>query len=268
MFSGNYNFFDYKYNITGYSGQDFGGFPQYLYLIISFILIIIILYLLRKSSRNKILTIIRLISIFLTLFYLIKTVWESIYDVKITGSFNYGLLPFDTCSIIMLAGLIAGFGKGKIKEMAECWIVTGGIVGGIGAMVVLNAFKYYPFFSFGAFYSMIWHFLMLFLGLLLIITKYVDIRYNLVFKGFLFHLIISLFVIPLDFIFNFDFMMYKDLGSIPIFENIALKFTEQGLQVLNPIMMLILYFVSFNIVFFLYLLIDNVIIKIKLNLKK
>ena len=43
-------------------------------------------------------------------------------------------------------------------------------------------------------------------------------------------------------------MLYKDLGGVPIFENIASEFTSKNLQFLNPIMMLILYFIAFNIV--------------------
>ncbi len=258
MFKGNYNFFDYKYNIVGYNGQDYGSIAQYLYLIISIILMTMLLFLLRKSSKEKILKIVRFTSIFLVLFYIGKTIWESIYDIKINGSFNTGLLPLDTCSIIMLAGLIAGFGKGKIKKMAECWISTGSIVGGFATMLFLHAFKYYPFFSFGAFYSMIWHFLMVFLGLLLIITNYVDMKYNTIIYGFLFHLIISIFIMPIDFIFNFDFMMYLNLGGIPIFEDVASNLTSMNLQFINPIIMLILYFISFNIIFMIPLFIKKI----------
>ncbi len=258
MFRGNYNFFEYKYNIIGYTGQDYGGFAQKLYLIISVILMIILLVSLRKSSKEKVLKIIRGISIFLILFYIGKTTWESIYDIKLSGSFNTGLLPFDTCSIPMLAGLIAGFGKGKIKKYAECWLCTGGIVGGFATMLFLNAFKYYPFFSFGAFYSMIWHFLMVFLGLLLIVTNYVDTDFKTVLNGYIFHVIISLIVIPIDFIFNFDFMLYKDLGGVPIFEGIASKLTSMNLQLLNPILMLILYFIAFNIVLMIPMLIKKI----------
>lgn len=248
MFKGNYNFFDYKYNIPGYTGQDFGGSAQIIYLITSIILITALLIILRKSSKEKVLKIIRITSVFLLLFYIAKTSWESIYDIKITGSFNTGLLPLDTCSIIMLAGLISGFSKGKIKEYADCWLATGGVVGGISNMLFLNAFKYYPFFSFGAFYSMIWHFLMVFLGLLLMITKYINIEYKTIIKGFLFHLVISLIIIPIDFIYNFDFMLYKNLGGVPIFEDIASNLTSKGLQFINPIMMIALYFIAFNIV--------------------
>ena len=258
MFKGNYNFFDYKYNIVGYNGQDYGGIAQYLYLVISIIIIFILLVFLRKASKEKVLKIIRVISIFLTLFYIIKTTWESIYDIKITGSFNTGLLPFDTCSIVMLAGLISGFAKGKVKKMADCWLTTGCVVGGVATMLYLNAFKYYPFLSFGAFYSMIWHFLMVFIGLLLIVTNYVDVNYNLVIYGYIFHLVISLIVIPIDFIYKFDFMLYLNLGGIPFFEDIASYFTSLNLQVFNPFMMLILYFLAFNIIYTFLILIKRI----------
>ncbi len=259
MFKGDYNFFDYKYNIVGYTGQDYGGIAQNLYLVISLVLMIALLVALRKSSKEKVLKIIKVVGVFLSLFYIFKTIWESYYDITLGGSFNKGLLPFDTCSIIMWAALISGFGKGKIKKMADAWISTGSVVGGFATMLFLNAFKYYPFFSFGAFYSMIWHFLMVFLGLLLIVTNYVDVKFSTIIKGSLFHLAISLIVIPIDFIYDFDFMLYKDLGGIPFFEDIASKFTSNGLQFLNPIMMLILYFVAFSLVILVSMLIKKLI---------
>ena len=257
MYRGNYNFFDYKYNIIGYNGQDFLGKAQYLYLIISVVLLIVLLAYFRKSSKEKVLRIIRIISIFLIAFYFVKTIWESFYDIKLTGKFNTGLLPFDSCSIIMLAGIISGFTNGRLKKLSDSWLVTGGVVGGISTMVILNAFKYYPFLSFGAFYSMIWHFLMVFLGLLLIITNYVDINYKTILYGFCFHILISCFIIPIDFIFKFDFMMYLNLGGIPFFENIASYFSSLKLQILNPFLMLLLYFLAFNIVFLLPIIIKK-----------
>ena len=261
MFRGNYNFFDYKYNITGYTGQDYGGFAQYLYLIISVIIMVTLLIILRKSSKGRVHNIIKVVSIFLTILYIAKTTWESIYDIKLIGSFNTGLLPLDTCSIIMLAGLISGFGKGKLKTLADSWLSTGGVVGGIATMIFLNAFKYYPFFSFGAFYSMIWHFLMVFIGLLIIVTNYVEIKYTTVVYGYIFHLLISLIVIPIDFIYKFDFMMYLNLGGIPIFEDIASYLTSINLQLLNPIMMSIIYYIAFNIVFIVPIIIKKISIK-------
>ena len=102
MFKGNYNFFDYKYNIEGYTGQDYTRYTQNLYLIISFATMIILLIVLRKSKNEKVKKIIRIVSIFLTLLYIGKTIWESYYDITQGGGFNYYLLPFDTCSFIII----------------------------------------------------------------------------------------------------------------------------------------------------------------------
>ena len=261
MFNNNYNFFDYKYNIVGYHGQHFGSIYQYIYLAISVILLIVLLFIFRKLSKEKVLKVIQIISLFLIVFYFGKTIWESIYDIKLTGNFNTGLLPFDTCSMVMLAGIFSGYGKGKIKDISTCWLATGCILGGVATMVYLNAFKYYPFLSFGAFYSMIWHFLMVFLGLLLIVTNYVDVKYTTVIKGYMFHLIVSLFVIPIDYIYNFDFMMYKDLGGIPFFEDVASYLNSNNLGFFNPLIMLILYFLAFNIIFILIIGIKRLVQK-------
>lgn len=260
MFKGNYGFFDYKYNIEGYTGQDFGSIAQHLYLIISIILLIILLIRFRKTKTDNVLKVIRLIGIFITVFYIIKTSWESYYDIQRDG-FNYCLLPLDACSMVIYACLLASFAKGKIKEYAQSWLCTGGVFCGLATMIILNALHYYPFFSFGAFYSMTWHFLMTFLGLFLIVTKYVDLKYKIVIQGFIFHLLFSLLVIPIDFIFDFDFMMYRDLGSIPFFEDIASKLTSLNLQFINPLMMLLLYFMAFNVVYFIYVVVKKIVLK-------
>ena len=257
MFTGDYGFFDYKSDMAGYTGQDFGSIAQYIYLIISMVLLAILLSVFKKSSKERILKIIRILSIFLIIFYITKTTWESIHDIRYTGSFNTGLLPFDACSMIMPAGILSGFFRGRVREYSDAWIATGCIIGGIANMLFLNALKFYPFFTFGAFYSMIWHFLMVFIGLLLIITAYVDISYKTVLKGYLFHLLISCFVIPLDFIFNWDFMMYRYLEGVPVFEDIASGFIQNGLTFLNPVMMLILYFLAFNALLGILLLIKK-----------
>ena len=253
FFTGDYGFFEYKYNIEGYNGQDFGGVPQKTYLAASFVLMTVLLIALRKMSRDSVRKFLRIIGVFMVLFYISKTGWETVYDVRFDGRFNNGLLPLDTCSLIMPAALLAGFGKGKLKKIAEGWLMTGCIVGGFANMLFLNAFKYYPFFSFGAFYSMTWHFLMVFTGLLLYVTDYTEPDYSVVLYGFLFQFAASLIVIPVDFIYDFDFMLYRDLGGVPIFEDVASGLTARGLRFLNPLLMTELYFAAFNLIFFIVL---------------
>ena len=249
MWSGKFGFFDYKYDIPGYTGQDFGGAAHWVYLAVSFVLLFAVLIFLRKMPREKVRRLLCGIGLFMTLFYIGKTTWETIHDVRHFGAFNVGLLPLDTCSLIMPAALLAGFGRGKMSHCAACWLSSGGILGGVGAMPFLSAFKYYPFFSFGAFYSMLWHLIMLFTGLLLVVTGYLDLKPSLPLRGFVFHLAFSLVVIPIDYIFGWDYMMYRSLSSIPIFSDIGPRLIEKGLGALNPLMMLALYFGCFFVIF-------------------
>ncbi len=263
FFSGNYNFFDYKYDIPGYCGQDFGGFPQYFYLIFSFVLMTELLIGLRKMNREHVTKYLRIAGIFFVVFYLAKTTWETVHDLATPDGFNWFLLPLDTCSLVMPAALMAGFGNGRLKKFAEGWLVTGGIVGGFANMLFLNAFKYYPFLSFGAFYSMFWHFLMVFTGLLLVVTEYTETRPTVILHGFAFQTAASLIAIPVNFIFLFDFMLYRNLGGVPVFEDVAGNLTASGLQWLDPVLMTELYFGSFCLIWLLTFGIGAVVKKIR-----
>ncbi|MBP5254820.1 MAG: YwaF family protein [Lachnospiraceae bacterium] len=257
MFSGAYHFFDYKYNIEGYTGQDFGGPAQYIYLAVSLVLIALLAAVLRKRTHEQARRTVGFLGIFLTLFYLGKTAWESYYDILRFGAFNTGLLPFDTCSLIMPAAILTGFGKGKVQRYAECWVTTGGILGGLSNLLFLNALKYYPALTFGALYSMIWHFLMMFMGVLLIVSERGRLSFSRVLEGYLFHFLASVPVIAVDFLFDFDFMLYRNLGGVPFFEGVAGQLTAQGLRFLNPLLMLGLYFLAFCLIFGVSALVKN-----------
>ena len=248
LFTGDYHFFDYKYDIESYAGQDAGGAAQTLFLVVSLALLVLLLSLLRKTPEEKARRIVGCLGIFLTVLYVAKTAWESFYDIARTGSFNTGLLPLDLCSMIMPAGILTGFGRGRLRQMAAAWVSTGGILGGLATMVQLNAFRYYPMLSFGAFYSMLWHFLMVFMGALLCMTasRRPDVR--TVLKGCLFHLFFSALVIPVDYIFGFDFMFYREMSDLPFLSGLADALAQYRMAFLTPVLMLIVYFVMFGLI--------------------
>jgi len=262
MFQG-YGFFDYKYDIPGYSGQDFDGGGRYLYLGVSVVLLLVLLILLRKSKHETITKYLRILAIGMTLLYLCKTTWETVHDFRHFNEFNVGLLPFDTCSFIMPAAFIAGLAKGKTKKAADAWLATGGVAGGISNIIYLQALKYYPFFTFGAFYSMIWHFLMVFTGLWLIVTNYVECNFKTLLYAFVFHLACSAAVIPLDYIFGWDFMLYRMAGGVPGIEKLGALFAERNLHFLTTLTMIVAYFVAFALLIYLPLGIKKLIGAVK-----
>ena len=71
---------------------------------------------------------------------------------------NY--VPLYYCSILLYAGTLSSFAKGKIKRMGDVFLATGGIIGGI-VFILLHSFLY--------------HGIMVYLGLLVNITHYIDV---------------------------------------------------------------------------------------------
>ncbi|MCR5332646.1 MAG: YwaF family protein [Bacilli bacterium] len=262
MFKG-YGFFDYKYDIPNYNEYDYNHFGRWLYLIIGVVLITALLIIFRKASRKTVLTYLRIMSLCMIGMYLTKTIWESVHDIKRFGEFNLYLLPFDTCSIIMWAGLAAGFGKGRLKTLGECWLISGGIVGGFSAMLFLSALKYYPFFTFGAFYSMIWHIVMVFTGLWLVVTVYVEPNFKSLMYGFVAHMMISVPIIILDYALKLDFMMYYGAGGIPLIESLADILIAHKLRFFVTIIVSIVYFGVFAFIIYLMHFIKRLIMHFK-----
>lgn len=247
------NFFTYKgtFREMGFTGQDYDGGGRLLFLITSIILLLILWIVFRKAQKKHVLTFIRIFAITLTSLYIIKTTWESICDITIgDGNFNEGILPLDTCSIPMLAGFLAGWGKGKVKEAAEGWLVAGNIIGGISNLLFLRALNYYPYFTFGAMYSMFWHFIMVFLGVWMIITNYVELNFKLVLSGFALHMAFSLIVIPYNYIRGWDFMLYRQAGGAPLIEGISEKLWEAGVGWITTPIMIVTYFGLFSAIIY------------------
>ena len=245
MFTG-YNFFDYKYNIPGYNGQDYDNGGRYIFMVASIIIIFLFCILFRKAKKDTIQKYLKISSIVITALYIVKTTWESYYDISTGRGFNIGILPFDTCSIVMWASLLAGWGKGKAQKIGECWLATGGIVGGISNVLFLQALKYYPFFTFGAMYSMVWHLFMALTGFWLLVTNYVKSDMSTVKEALIFHYAISLFVIPFDYVTGYDFMLYLRAGGAPLVEDLASLLNKHHLQLITNIVVILFYFGLFT----------------------
>ena len=250
MWNGTYGFFDWKYNIAGYSGQDYDGIGRYVYLIASVVLLLAFSILFRKAKKESVRRYLKVISIFLPLLYVAKTAWESYFDITVGAehAFNVGLLPFDTCSIIMLAAPLAAFGKGRVERLGLAWLATGGIVGGISNLLFLQALHYYPFWTFGAFYSMIWHFLMVFTGVWLFVTNCVEANFKTVVDGFILHMAYSVIAIPVAYLTGMDFMLYLNAGGAPLIENLGSFFRQRGMMIFTTIIMIGVYFLTFAFV--------------------
>ncbi len=107
-----------------------------------------------------------------------------IFNIK-----NYGFkevnkyVPLYFCSLILYAGIFSGFCKGTLKKVGDTFLSTGGIVAGMIFLIFpLTSLTTYPALHFISLHSFLLHGTMVYIGLLMLKTKYVklersDIKY-------------------------------------------------------------------------------------------
>lgn len=233
-----YSFFDYKYNIEGYHGQDFDGPMRTVYLVFSLVTILLLAILLRKMSRKSMTRYLRFAGLFLIVLEVAKVTWESVWDIRTGRGFNAGgILPLETCSMFMVMAPIAGFGRGKAQRCALAWLTTVGFTAGVSVMLFPNALKWYPFWTFGGFHSMIYHYTMVLTAVLILVTGYIRFERKDMLRAFLAHFLCSCIVVPIDYIMGWDYMLMREASGIPVLSDFGDKMADRGMcRVITAIM--------------------------------
>ena len=141
-------------------------------IIVTLILIIIALrYTVNKKDIKKI---IKRCTIFVWIFEVI------IISFKIsTGGIGHvnNWVPLYYCSLLLYAGGFSSYGKGRLKRLGDVFLATGGIAGGIIFILFpFTSLPTYPMFHLVSIHSFIYHGVMLYLGLLVNITNYIELE--------------------------------------------------------------------------------------------
>lgn len=88
---------------------------------------------------------------------------------------NY--VPLYYCSLLLYAGLLSSFAKNELKRMGDVFLATGGIIGGIVFILYPStSLPTYPAIHIVSLHSFIFHGIMIYLGLLINKTKYIEIQ--------------------------------------------------------------------------------------------
>lgn len=86
-------------------------------------------------------------------------------------------LPLYYCSILLYAGIASSFAKGKLKRMGDVCLATGSIVGGIVFILYPStSLPMYPAFHFLSIHSFLFHGSMVYLGILMNKTRYIELK--------------------------------------------------------------------------------------------
>lgn len=248
-----YSFFDYKTSIEGYAGQDFLGLYHILFILVGAAAVALLCYRFRRCRRETIRRYLGVLFVVLFLLEIVKILWEAHWDLSTGGSFNWtGTLPLYTCTLLVYTLPFAVWGKGKARDCALCFLTTLGIFSGATNFFVPPVLNLYPFFTFGTFLSLNYHFLMVFTGVLLLVTGYFrpihpgDAR-----RGWVPVICLSAIVIPANFLLSRyvcpnavpgpDYMLYQYGYGAPFLPQLADFFRSHGLILLYSLLVLLLY---------------------------
>ncbi|MCR5809120.1 MAG: YwaF family protein [Clostridiales bacterium] len=234
-----YGFFDYKYNIKGFE-SDLFSVEHIVYIVLVFILGIGVPYLFRKARHSRISVLLKVLSLFALVLEIAKISWESYYDITTGRGFNYqGILPIYTCSLFIYTLLAAAWCRGKAKDASLAFLTTISLLYGAIGVVYCNGLNFYPFWTFGAFYSLFFHSSMFITGVLLLMTGYKKLEWKDIFLSFIPIVLLSIIAIPIDYAFKVDYMLLYSGSGVPIYQDVSARLGEMGLRPLYTALMLI-----------------------------
>ena len=261
-----YHFFDYKYNIEGFS-SDFFSIPHIVYIILAFISVVVLMILLRKTNHKSLTIFLKVLSILMAVLELTKIIWESYWDISTGRGFNYGgILPLYTCSLFIYCLFFAAWGKGKAKDYSLAFLATICMTSGAIGVVYCNGLNYYPFWTFGAFYSLTFHYMMFLTGALLLSTGYKKLKWADIVYGWIPMVILALAAIPASYEYGADYMQIREGSGVPLFSSLATLLASINLRWVFSLIMLAAYMILSTVVVSCYKLVVK--INAKLQAKK
>lgn len=143
-------------------------------LTITLIVVMMLIQFTKNSDKNRVKKIIKNTTILLWTMEIIKI----IFNLAI-GHWNNPnhYIPLYYCSIILYAGLFSSYGENLFKKIGDIFISTGAIIGGAFFLSTPNtSLTMYPMFHYISIQSFVFHGAMVYLGILVNITGYVDLK--------------------------------------------------------------------------------------------
>lgn len=187
--------------------------------IILFILTLIIVCIVLRYTKNKqkeeVTNIIKKTTIFLWILEIIKIVFNFLVG---NGKNPNNYIPLYYCSLILYAGIFSGYCRGILKKIGDVFIATGAIIGGLCFLIIPNtSLTMYPAFHYISFQSFVFHGSMLYLGILVNITNYVQINAKDIIYYALYIVVVALIALIINKLLNTNLMFIsKNYPGTPV----------------------------------------------------
>lgn len=167
------NFFTHKDKLAPAEQLPGTMFTPLHFIVAGIILAIVIVSAILVHKKEKLVkTLFIVLWATVTVLEVVKITWESTTGNQVRLEVT-GILPLYPCSIFMYAMPFAIWGKGKVKQAACGYVCTLGLLGGsVNFFYPMTVLYRYSIISFSAMHSMIYHAVMLFTCLTMLLSGY------------------------------------------------------------------------------------------------
>ncbi len=182
-------------------------------MIICFILIGVAVVFTRKMKKSTFLKFLKILAIVVSCLELFKIIWSLANGQTRVNNW----VPLYFCSIFIYSLWFTWSKNDFIKEMGYAFIALAGAVA--GAVFIISpstSFNTYPIFHFQCLYSMVYHSLMVYCGIMIHVTKSVKVDIRLVIKYCLFCAVFMTMALIINLCCNSNLMFISTPSGIPL----------------------------------------------------
>lgn len=149
-------------------------FEHFALIVATFVCVYIALKKTVHKSKKEVYKIIKNLTIIVWALEIFKILF-TLEDVAITNVKEW--MPLYYCSLLLYAGALSSFAKGRLKRIGDVFLATGSIVGGVVFILFpTTSLPTYPAFHFISVHSFFFHGTMVYLTLLVNKTHYVELE--------------------------------------------------------------------------------------------
>lgn len=153
------------------------GMFNFKHLIIFLVTIFGVIFATKKTKikdKEKVKKRIQKITIIMWILEMIKIVFTIMVGY---GNNLNKVVPLYYCSLLLYAGILSSIGKGTLKRIGDVFLATGSIVAGVVFIILpTTSLPEYPLFHFISIHSFLFHGMMIYLGVMIHKTNYIEIK--------------------------------------------------------------------------------------------
>lgn len=179
----------------------------------SLILLSGLLYFSRNITKEQINKLTKRLAVFIVILECIKIGFNFYQGYTWVNAW----FPLAYCSIFIYSLVVSGYGKGKKKEMGDIFLAGAAIVAGAAYLIFPStAVTMYPMWHYLSIYSMLFHTLMVYIGILYLCKYGVNLDKANYYKYVKFYVFFAVIANTINIYSGSNLMFLREPGQIPV----------------------------------------------------